>query len=396
MDFIELSATYPVATAVSLLLVAGAGLMLYLFVIEPATSPLNALPGPPSTHWLYGSLKEILDTKWSEGHYPEPLLSWVKKYGGAVHYRATLEHRVLLTDPEAIKHVLTVKSDNYPRANSTRHRIRIFLGGDGLLSTEGETHHHHRKMLMPHFGFSKVREFVDIFALNARQLSYHLKQVADQGVAVDIARLYMTLDVIGVAAFDYNFGSLESANDRVLQAYNMLNQPPMLFYLLGSTYIPGFANWPLPRLVKQREAKRILHEKVANVIESKLQARRDPSRPIDLVDLMLDENADAGTAEEAITHVMTFMLAGHEHPEMESIARKECQAVAAASEGGQIGWKSLAELKDTTAFIHETLRMFPAVANVATRECASDDLVPMADGKSIYIPKVCFKLALAS
>ncbi|CAK4672047.1 unnamed protein product [Aphanomyces euteiches] len=263
-------------------------------------------------------------------------------------------------------------------------------------------------MLMPHFGFSKVREFVDIFARNARQLSYHLKQVADQGVAVDMHDFFtkMTLDVIGVAAFGYNFGSLESANDSVLQAYNMLNQPPKLFYLLGSTYIPGFANWPLPRLVKQREAKRILHEKVANVIESKLQARRDPSRPIDLVDLMLDENADAGqrvTAEEAITHVMTFMLAGHEttsatlswvfamfakHPKMESIARKECQAVAAASEGGQIGWKSLAELKYTTAFINETLRMFPAVANVATRECASDDLVPMADGKSIFIPKV--------
>ncbi|KAH9123011.1 hypothetical protein AeMF1_005901 [Aphanomyces euteiches] len=143
-------------------------------------------------------------------------------------------------------------------------------------------------MLMPHFGFSKVREFVDIFARNARQLSYHLKQVADQGVAVDMHDFFtkMTLDVIGVAAFGYNFGSLESANDSVLQAYNMLNQPPKLFYLLGSTYIPGFANWPLPRLVKQREAKRILHEKVANVIESKLQARRDPSRPIDLVDLM--------------------------------------------------------------------------------------------------------------
>ncbi|KAG9411379.1 hypothetical protein AC1031_017019 [Aphanomyces cochlioides] len=298
--------------------------------------------------------------------------------------KVKIQFEVLLTDPEAIKHVLTVKSDNYPRANSTRHRIRIFLGGDGLLS----------------IGFSKVRECVDIFARNARQLSNHLKQVADQGVAVDVHDFFtkMTLDVIGVAAFGYNFGSLESANDRVLQAYNMLNQSPKLFYLLGSTYIPGFANWPLPRLVKQREAKRILHEKVANVIESKLQARRDPSRP-------MDENADAGqrvTAEEAITHVMTFMLAGHEttsatlswvfamfakHPEMESIARKECQAVAAASEGGQIGWKSLAELKYTTAFIHETLRMFPAVANVATRECASDDVVPMSDGKPIFIPK---------
>ncbi|KAH9129271.1 hypothetical protein AeMF1_000629 [Aphanomyces euteiches] len=339
MDLIQLSATYPVATAAALLVLAVAALMLYYFVIEPATNPLNVLPGPPSSHWFFGSFKEIIDTKWSDGHFPEPMLSWVKKYGGAVHYRAMLNHRVMLTDPEAIKHVYT-----------------NLLGGDGLLSTEGETHHHQRKMLMPHFGFAKVREFIDIFARHTRQLSKHLKQVADQGVAVDMHDFFtkLTLDVIGVSAFGYNFGSLEDANDRVLEAYKMSNQPVKLFYFLGAIYIPGFANWPLPRLVKQREAKRILLEKVENVIASKLQAPRDTSRPIDLVDLMLDVDTHTEhrvTAEEARTHVMTFMLAGHEttsttlcwvfamfatHPEMENIARKECQAVAAASEGGNI------------------------------------------------------------
>ncbi|KAG9411384.1 hypothetical protein AC1031_017023 [Aphanomyces cochlioides] len=92
----------------------------------------------------------------------------------------------MLTDPEAIKHVYTVNSDNYPRAMAAREFLRNLLGGDGLLSTEGETHHHQRKMLMPHFGFAKAREFIGIFARHARQLSQHLKHVADQGVAVDM------------------------------------------------------------------------------------------------------------------------------------------------------------------------------------------------------------------
>ncbi|KAF0722718.1 hypothetical protein Ae201684_018197 [Aphanomyces euteiches] len=47
MDLIQLSSTHPVATAAAALVMAGASTMFYYFVIEPATSPLNALPGPP-------------------------------------------------------------------------------------------------------------------------------------------------------------------------------------------------------------------------------------------------------------------------------------------------------------------------------------------------------------
>ncbi|KAH9076737.1 hypothetical protein Ae201684P_010671 [Aphanomyces euteiches] len=277
----------------------------------------------------------------------------VKKYGGAVHFREALTHRVMLSDPEALKHVHVVNNDNYPRATVPRNVLRILLGGDGLLCTEGETHHRQRKMLMPHFGFSKVRGFVDIFAHHARQLSKHLKEVTDQGVAVDMHDFFtkMTLDVIGVCAFGYNFGSLENGNKRVLDAYTMMSQPPELFNEVISMYIPGFDKLPLPYLIKKREAKRILLEKVDNVIAAKLQAPRDVNRPTDLVDLILDVEAGQQrvTPEEARCHVMTFMFAGHEttsatlswvfamfatHPEMENIARKECQAVAAASEGG--------------------------------------------------------------
>ncbi|KAH9123010.1 hypothetical protein AeMF1_005900 [Aphanomyces euteiches] len=406
MDLIQLSSTHPVATAAAALVMAGASTMLYYFVIEPATNSLNALPGPPSSHWFFGSMKEIISAKWEEGNYPEPFLSWVKKYGGAVHFREALTHRVMLSDPEALKHVHVVNNDNYPRAMEIRNILRVILGGDGLLSTEGETHHHMRKMLTPHFGFAKVREFVDSFAHHARQLSNHLKQVADQGVAVDMHEFFtkMTLDVIGVCAFGYNFGSLENANDRVLDAYKVTSQPPELFNEVAPMYIPGFDKWPLPHLAKKREAKRILLEKVDNVIASKLQAPRDVNRPTDLVDLILEVEAGQHrvTPEEARCHVMTFMFAGHEttsttlswvlamlatHPEMENIVRKECQAVAATSEGGVISSKSLSELKYTTAFIQETLRVFPTAVHTATRECLSDDHVPMSDGKPIFFPK---------
>ncbi|KAH9183618.1 hypothetical protein AeNC1_014406 [Aphanomyces euteiches] len=314
----------------------------------------------------------------------------VKKYGGAVHFREALTHRVLLSDIEALKHVTMVNNDNYPRATVPRNVLRILLGGDGLLCTEGETHHRQRKMLMPHFGFSKVRGF----------------EVTDKGVAVDMHDFFtkMTLDVIGVCAFGYNFGSLENGNKRVLDAYTMMSQPPELFNEVISMYIPGFDKLPLPYLIKKREAKRILLEKVDNVIAAKLQAPRDVNRSTDLVDLILDVEAGQQrvTPEEARCHVMTFMFAGHEttsatlswvfakfatHPEMENIARKECQAVAAASEGGVISSKSLGELKYTTAFIQETLRVFSTATTTVARECISDDHVPMSDGKPIFIPK---------
>ncbi|KAH9129272.1 hypothetical protein LEN26_008130 [Aphanomyces euteiches] len=378
LEFISMWNVFVVVLGLFLLAVATA--MLYFFVISHAFHPLNAIPGPPSSHWFYGAYKDIMDTKWSDGHFPEPALSWVKKYGGAVHYRAVFGHRVMLTDPEAIKHVFVTHSDNYPRSNGIRNFLRDLVGGDGLLSTEGETHQHQRKMLMPHFGFGKIKDFINVFAHHAGQLSRHLNQVVDEDVAVDMHEFFtkLTLDIIGVASFGYNFGSLDNSNERVIQAYNMMNQPPNILYGVAALLIPGFRNWPLPRLVQIREAKRILFDTVDNVIAAKLKAPRDTSRPIDLVDLMLD------TTSSTLCWVFAMFAT---QPEMEALARKECQAVAAASDGDIIGWKSLGELKYTTAFIQETLRLHPTITIITPRACVQDDHVPMSDGKSIFITK---------
>ncbi|KAH9076267.1 hypothetical protein Ae201684P_017208 [Aphanomyces euteiches] len=67
------------------------------------------------------------------------------------------------------------------------------------------------------------------------------------------------------------------------------------------------------------------------------------------------------------------------------IARKECQAAAATSNGGVIGSKYLGEWKYTTAFLQETFGISPTIS---TRECASVDHLPISNDKPTFIPKV--------
>ncbi|KAF0693414.1 hypothetical protein As57867_015567, partial [Aphanomyces stellatus] len=393
--------------------------LVYFVVLEPAWNPLHAMPGPPSSHWFYGSLRDIIITKWADGSFPNPHLAWVQKYGGAVHYRIAFNHQVLLTDPDALKHVFNTHNETYPRAHVARELLRDMLGGDGLLSTEANVHAHQRKMLMPHFGHGKIKDFVHVFTTHAHQLqTTHLNAVADTTTPIDlhdctlltstvtcenwlfVVFTKLTLDVIGMAAFSFDCGSLAGVNNHVVDAYKRLTKRHGAANFVAILYIPGYQKWPLPWLNEKRAAKHTLFAAVDDVIAAKLRAPRDPSRPVDLLDLMLDDHVGHHvTPEEARTHVMTFMLAGHEttsttlswvfallaqHPDIEAKARDEARAVVA---GGGIGWSTVAELKYITACIQETLRLFPTIAQAAMRVCTQDDLLPMSTGKPYAIPK---------
>ncbi|KAF0723903.1 hypothetical protein Ae201684_017283 [Aphanomyces euteiches] len=241
--------------------------------------------------------------RWSDdGHYPEPQLSWIKKFNGP-HCDGIENHD---RGPGSTQACLHDEWREFPEGRAK-----------SILSSQGEEHTHQRKMLVPHFGFGKIKEFIDVFATHAAELCIKLKELADQpNVTVDMPAYFteLTLDIIDVSAFGYNFKAM-SGSSPVVDAMKLLLSPRSAFYLVGKAVISTFSSWPLPRLVNERKAKKMLHQTVDDVIAAKLKSKRDVNRPVDLVDLMLDENAHAEhkvTAEEARTHVMTFMLAGHE------------------------------------------------------------------------------------
>ncbi|CAK4132945.1 unnamed protein product [Aphanomyces euteiches] len=346
----------------------------------------RVVPGPKSSHWFFGSLSM------RGGATMATTQSHSFRGSRSSTGRTVMELRIMIADPEALKHVFTTNGENFPRAELSRSfpRVSPFDHHDADELTEGEEHTHQRKMLVPHFGFGKIKEFIDVFATHAAELCIKLKELADQpNVTVDMPAYFteLTLDIIDVSAFGYNFKAM-SGSSPVVDAMKLLLSPRSAFYLVGKAVISTFSSWPLPRLVNERKAKKMLHQTVDDVIAAKLKSKRDVNRPVDLVDLMLDENAHAEhkvTAEEARTHVMTFMLAGHEHPHIEALAREEARAVTA--NGGTIGWNTLGDMKYITACIQEALRLYPTVAALAPRVAELDDYLPRSDGKPIFIPK---------
>ncbi|KAF0723901.1 hypothetical protein Ae201684_017281 [Aphanomyces euteiches] len=279
------------------------GLLVYLFVIRPALSPLSVIPGPEPSHWIFGSLGEIINTKWSEGKSPEPHLSWVKKFGGIHCYRSILDLRVSWLDhgDRAVDLRLWIGFDHGPGSfkaclhdewrelsKAVPTFLRGLIGGDGLLSTEGETHTHQRKMLMPHFGFGKIKDFVQVVSTHANELCQELKPLADQpNTSVDMYSYFtkLTLDIIGVSAFGFHFNAL-STGSPVVDAMK----------LLMSLLQVCFTWW------ETTSSRRFMLYQTVDVIAAKLKSTRDVNRLVDLVDLLLDENA----------HKVTFVLAGHD------------------------------------------------------------------------------------
>ncbi|OQS02869.1 hypothetical protein THRCLA_04799 [Thraustotheca clavata] len=372
------------------------GVVVYRF----AKHPLKSLPGPVSKSAFYGNAREFGSTSWSEtNRFPEPFTTWTKKYGGAFYYRVFFYHRVNLSDPQALKHVLVTNSTNYPRSDVSRAIFQNMTDGQGLLNSEDPLHAAQRKTFQPQFTHNEIKSYISIFDKETQTLEKYLDE--NEGSVLDIPDTItrLTLNIIGKAAFSYDFKTFDKNNEQakvVLDSFELLNAPPKFLYTMGLIYIPGFKHWPLQLLKQINKAKKALYEIIENVIEHK-SALQSINNQRDLLDMMLASNEM--TPKEARVHVMTFMFAGHEttsntlcwilamlsqHPEVEVKVAEECfQAIKTYG----ATWDIVDKLPFLTATIKETMRMYPTAPFIASRVCLQDDNIPLSDGTSFYIPK---------
>ncbi|KAH9124512.1 hypothetical protein AeMF1_004740 [Aphanomyces euteiches] len=148
------NSTFEVAAATTSVLL---GALLLRFVWS--SRRFSHLPQPPPSSFLFGHAFDTLGSvaNWkTSGNYPEPFLSWIQKYGGAIYYRTIFNHNVLLSDPVALQHVLVSNAANFPREDVSRSFFRDIVLGDGLFSAEGKQHDQYRKLLNPLFTTSVI------------------------------------------------------------------------------------------------------------------------------------------------------------------------------------------------------------------------------------------------
>ncbi|KAK7031142.1 hypothetical protein VNI00_013750 [Paramarasmius palmivorus] len=392
--------------ALGLSLAYGIYLLLRHVWTEYVTSPLLDLPGPPSESLIWGNMQQIFKGENSVWHE-----QWVEEYGTTIRYKGLLgTNRLYTMDTKALNHILTNHYD-YQKSEFSRWSLSQIVG-DGILVTETDKHKFQRKVMNPAFGPAQIRQLTSIFIEKSNELRDVWKaQINDSEngeVRLDAMTWLskMTLDVIGLAGFNYQFSSLSSKPNELNEAFKILFKQTSSFQLwpLLQGHIPFLRPLKLPNArtratnTSRKTMSRIGHQLLRDAKASQASEKGGENDLLSLLvrSNMQEQNTKSGgmSDEDVLAQVPTFLVAGHEttstavtwalylltlYPEVQAKLREELVGVSTAMPT----MDELSALPYLDKFVREVLRLYPPVP-ATSREAVKDDMVPLNEG---YIGK---------
>ncbi|GAA6058936.1 hypothetical protein JCM10212_002888 [Sporobolomyces blumeae] len=413
----------------------------YAVFVRPARSSLRHVPGPERQHLLYGNMTTIFDEEPGISH-----ARWHDEFGGAVRYHGLLgNQRLVLFDSTALNHVLLSNCYAYPKPEEVRGDLAMILGR-GVLFAEGDDHRRQRRIMQPAFSPAHVRALTPIFFEHAYKLrtiwtefieksedddkafvspeaaAEYRKTKREGDITIDIMPWLsrVTLDIIGVAGFGYEFNSLARSSNALATAFAGMFSPRTVAkrptpsglllqraigFLIRALPVLHIAKWvPNERVQNVRKGFETLERESRKIIESKQgMVEKDGMESVrgskDLIALLLraaSEDAKAKMSPEELRgQLTTFLLAGHEttstsltwtlwtlarFPEIQSKLRDEIrQARRQAKEQGldEIESDALNAMPYLDAVTREILRLESPVS-ATIRHAAQDDVIPLS------------------
>ncbi|KAF7359134.1 hypothetical protein MSAN_01255000 [Mycena sanguinolenta] len=407
---------------------------IFKLVYREFNSPLKSLPGPKSTHFFYGNLKDISNAENSVLHE-----QWVREYGSTLKYKGMGSYhaseivftsykgffgltRLYTTDHKALNHFLT-NSYIYQKPAPARYNLSRIVG-PGILVAEGDVHRQQRKIMNPAFGAPQVRELTGIFIQKSIELrDIWAAQTANSGGSSRVDALTWlskaTLDIIGLAGkstpypptesdssfagFNYNFNSLASEEQTELGAafattfqagqtintFRLLQVWFPLFRIVRTNVDRVMEN---SQAVMRRIGLQLLQESKNEMAES---GTFEKGRARDLLSLLVRANTSKDlpasqrlSDEDVLAQVPTFLVAGHETTSTGTTwalfaltqnlaAQTRLRNELLAIETDEPTMDQLNALPYLDCVVRETLRIHspvPASMRVATQ----DDIVPLA------------------
>jgi len=208
-----------------------------------------------------------------------------------------------VSDADLAHDVLVEQASAFKKAAGLQFLMPLL--GEGLLTSEGEVHKKHRKLLAPAFAPKRLSSYGEVMVEETQA------QVARwrPGQRVDLSHemMEMTLAIAGKTMFGTDVRSaattvgtgLELAMRSVLAN---ITSPIQLGY-----------NWPLPRHLAMKRAVKMLDEVVYKLIADGRKLGTDRGDVLSVLLLARDEaDGSALTDQQIRDEVMTLLLAGHE------------------------------------------------------------------------------------
>jgi len=217
---------------------------------------------------------------------------------------ATGEHLVVLNHPQLIRDVLVTNQRNFRKGRGLEKARKLL--GDGLLTSEGETHLRQRRLMQPAFH----KERIASYAATMTEYADRVQQRWTDGATLDIAEemMRLTLGVVGRTLFNADVESHARNVGEALTA--VLNS----FWTTMLPFADLLEKLPIPLLKKGRAARAQLDAIVYGLIAER---RRSPGDRGDLLSMLLlaqdEEQGGRGMTDTQVRdEAMTIFLAGHE------------------------------------------------------------------------------------
>lgn len=319
-------------------------------------APAGWPPGPPR------SLSDVLPI--AIGRDALGFLQGLKRsYGDIAHTRAAGEHVVLLSDPALVKDVLMTNQRNFRKGRGLE-RARKLLG-NGLLTSEGETHLRQRRLMQPAFHKDRIAAFGGVMCDYADRV----RRSWSDGGTIDVSQemMRLTLGVVGRTLFDADVEA------KARDVGHALNDVLDSFWTTMLPFADVLERLPIPQLRRGKAARQRLDAIVYGLIAER---RKDPGDRGDLLSMLLmaqdEEQGGSGMTDAQVRdEAMTIFLAGHEttanalawtwyllsqHPDVEARLHEQVDRVLA----GRL--PTLADIPQLTVVeqvITESMRLYP-------------------------------------
>lgn len=305
----------------------------------------------------------------------------VRDYGDIARLRLLSLPAFVIAHPDYARHILVDNHQNYGR-NSVTHKTIRSVVGNGLVTNDGESWRHQRRLMQPTFHHKRILAFGTQMTEAALAMLERWQCVAGQGQPLDILEQMhrLTLQIVGQTLFNIDLS--DEANPigqtfktvfRLIMDYFYLPFPPL--------------SVPTPRNLRLKVALRTLDDAVYGIIYAR---REQQSGPVDLLSMLLEaqdeETGERMNDRQVRDEIMTVLLAGQEtsattltwtcyllsqHPDVEQRLSIELES---ALGGRPPTVEDLNKLPYTQMLIKEAMRLYPAAWSIPRHAIHEDEI----------------------
>jgi cytochrome P450 len=304
--------------------------------------------------------------------------------GDVFSFRVGPRRRLFVAAPDDIERILVGNNANY-RKHSVYRKMRPLLG-NGLLTSDGESWLHQRRLIQPVFHRRRVEAFADVMVDTAvARLDERWAEASRTGRPLDVAAemMRLTLTIVGRTLFSADVsGEAERVGAALTVSLRHANAR-----MRAVLDVPEGV--PTPANVRFARARGELDGLVFGLVRDR-RARGLASAPNDLLTLLLqarDAETGQGMSDAQIRdEAMTLFLAGHEttanaltwtflllarHPLERRRLEAELDTVLA---GRPPGAGDLGALAVSGRVVKEAMRLYPPAWAIGRRSLEADVL----------------------